>query len=252
MRALEAHVRRHDDAERADDSSPVTAPGRHRHLLRLGCAMRRVGAGERTIAAALLAENAARCTPPKDEQLVLELAKDIVNRYPPGAAHERSGRHPRDGDASYRGVWLERASDLLAEPDPGPTPYLVDQLLVDRCLGAIQGAPKIGKTWVVLECGIAVVTGRKAFGRFAIPTSGPVMVILEEAGRAALHRRLDALARGNAIDRDELAGFHFAANRRNPARRSRLAERHRRRGEGDQAARRPLRPARTAEGVGAR
>ena len=133
---------------------------------------------------------------------------------PPDLATPASGTEASRTIPHERGVWLERASDLLAEPDAGPTPFLVDQLLVDRCLGATQGAPKIGKTWVVLECGIAIATGRPAFGRFEIPQTGPVIVILEEAGRAALHRRLDALARGNAIDREELAGFHFAANRR--------------------------------------
>ena len=35
--------------------------------------------------------------------------------------------------------WLVRASDLLAEPDPGPTPMLVDGLIVDRSLAAIVG-----------------------------------------------------------------------------------------------------------------
>ena len=85
IRSLEANHRRHDDAERADDSGPIAPGDRHRHLHRLGCAMRRVGAGEKTIAAALLAENVARCAPPKDEHLVLALAKDITARYRPGA-----------------------------------------------------------------------------------------------------------------------------------------------------------------------
>ena len=65
---------------------PIAAGGRHDHLLRLGCAMRRRGAGEATIAAALVVENRDRCAPPKDEPLVLELARDIARRYPPGAA----------------------------------------------------------------------------------------------------------------------------------------------------------------------
>jgi hypothetical protein len=47
--------------------------------------MRRRGAGGATIAAALLVENRDRCTPPKDEALVEELAHDIAHRYPPGA-----------------------------------------------------------------------------------------------------------------------------------------------------------------------
>jgi hypothetical protein len=65
---------------------PIAAGGRHDHLMRLACAMRRRGAGEATIAAALLVENRDRCAPPKDDVFVLELARDIARRYPAGAA----------------------------------------------------------------------------------------------------------------------------------------------------------------------
>jgi hypothetical protein len=47
-----------------------------------------------------------------------------------------------------------------------------------------------------------------------VPTPGPVLLILEESGRTALHRRLDMLVRGRAIDPDRLVEFYFAANRR--------------------------------------
>lgn len=110
--------------------------------------------------------------------------------------------------------WLESAADLLAEADPGPTPWLVDELLVAGAIGAVQGAPKTSKTWLVLELAVAIATGRPAFGRFEVPAPGPVVLVLEESGRAALHRRLGALARGNAIRPDALADIHFAANRR--------------------------------------
>jgi hypothetical protein len=62
-------------------TGPIGEGGRHRHLLRVGCAMRRVGAGEESIRAALLAENAQRCEPPKPESVVRELARDIAARY---------------------------------------------------------------------------------------------------------------------------------------------------------------------------
>lgn len=78
-----AHVERD---RQAATTGPITEGGRHDHLMRLGCAMRRRGAGEATIAAALLVENRDRCQPPKDEQLVRELARDIASRYPAGAA----------------------------------------------------------------------------------------------------------------------------------------------------------------------
>jgi hypothetical protein len=110
--------------------------------------------------------------------------------------------------------WLIRASDLLAEPDPGPTPMLVDGMIVDRSLAAIVGRWQVGKTWALLELGISVTAGEPAFGARAVPTPGPVILVLEESGRAALHRRLDALARGRSIDRDRLATLYAAANQR--------------------------------------
>lgn len=127
-------------------------------------------------------------------------------------APEENGRVPVEAVAGA--PWLERASDLLAEPDPGPTPYLVDELLVEGSVAAIQGAPKAGKTWLILELVVAIVPGRPAFGRFEIPTPGPVILVLEESGRKALHRRLGALACGYGIRPDELADLHYAANRR--------------------------------------
>lgn len=110
--------------------------------------------------------------------------------------------------------WYSRASDLLRGDDPGPTPFLVDELLVDRAVAAIVGAPKLGKTWVVLELAIAIATGRSAFGRFQVRKPGPVLLVLEESGEAALHRRLDALTRGQALEADELQTLYYAANKR--------------------------------------
>ena len=110
--------------------------------------------------------------------------------------------------------WFESAADLLAEPDPGPTPMLVDDLIVEAAVAALVGPPKARKTWTLLELAVAIASGRAAFGRFLIPIPGPVLIIVEESGRAALHRRLDMLTRGRAIDPELLREFYFAANRR--------------------------------------
>jgi len=85
LRALTGHKHRDDETARADEASPIAEGGRHRHLLRVGCAMRRAGAREESIKAALLAENEIRCSPPKDTRIVRALAQDIATRYPPGA-----------------------------------------------------------------------------------------------------------------------------------------------------------------------
>ncbi len=73
------------EEKRADDRSPLGPGDRHEHLLRVGCAMRRAGAREESIRAALLVENEIRCNPPKPEHTVHALAEDITTRYPPGA-----------------------------------------------------------------------------------------------------------------------------------------------------------------------
>lgn len=67
-------------------TAPSKAGARHKRLLRLGCAMRRVGACEASILAALLEENTHMCEPPQPEYLVRALARDIAQRYAPTVA----------------------------------------------------------------------------------------------------------------------------------------------------------------------
>jgi hypothetical protein len=112
-------------------------------------------------------------------------------------------------------TWLTDAADLLAEPDPGPTPFLVEGLIVDRAIVGGVGKWKTMKSYTLLDVSIAVATGWPAFGAFAIPQPGPVFFCNEESGRKALRRRLEALCRGRAIDPEELRGrLNVAANAR--------------------------------------
>jgi AAA domain len=115
---------------------------------------------------------------------------------------------------SGQSSWLIDAADLLAEPDPGPTPWLVENLIVDQALLAAVGQWKTTKSYGLLDVAISIVTGRPAFGQLEIPKPGPVVFVIEESGRAALWRRLDALTRGRAIPREELRGLHLSANAR--------------------------------------
>jgi hypothetical protein len=111
--------------------------------------------------------------------------------------------------------WLADAADLLAESDPGPTPWLIEGLIVDRALVACVGRWKTTKSYALLHLCISIATGRAAFDVFEVPEPGPVVFCNEESGRAALWRRLDALARGSAIDPEELRGrLLLAANAR--------------------------------------
>jgi hypothetical protein len=116
--------------------------------------------------------------------------------------HQGSGAPPR---------WLASAADLLAGPDPGDTPFLVEKLIVAESIAAVQGRHKSAKTWAVLDVAISVASGRPVFDRFRVER-GPVVVVVEESGRAALRRRLDRIIAGRGIKPDELRDLHFAAN----------------------------------------
>ncbi|HWQ24755.1 MAG TPA: AAA family ATPase [Gaiellaceae bacterium] len=108
--------------------------------------------------------------------------------------------------------WLERTSDLLGEGEPPPLRWLVDRLLLEQTIGVVQGKPKVGKSWLLLELGLAIVTGEHALGRFKVAEPGPVILVMEESGREAYWRRADRLARGRALEAGSLRELYFAAN----------------------------------------
>jgi hypothetical protein len=110
--------------------------------------------------------------------------------------------------------WLFDAATLLREPDPGPTPWLVERLIVDEAILAVVGRWKTTKSYGLLDICISIAAGEPAFGGFSVPNPGPVVYVCEESGKAALWRRLDALARGRAIKPDRLSDLHLAANAR--------------------------------------
>lgn len=129
------------------------------------------------------------------------------------AADERFFEPALDQPDTADGItgWLVDAAELLAEPDPGPTAWLVEDLIVDRSVVAAVGRWKTTKSYALLDMCISSATGEPAFGAFAIPDPGPVVFCNEESGRAALWRRLDALCRGRAIDPERLRGRLFVA-----------------------------------------
>ncbi|MCB8970289.1 MAG: AAA family ATPase [Thermoleophilales bacterium] len=112
---------------------------------------------------------------------------------------------------SGRDLGLEDAHSLLSAGDPGPTPFLVEGFIVLNAIAALVGAYKVGKTWIVLAIALAVASGEAFLGRFKV-ARGPVMLILEESGRRALHRRLAMMVRGQGIAHHKLSQLFFAAN----------------------------------------
>ena len=130
------------------------------------------------------------------------------------AGGEPDWRSAANGYQYQEDGWLYNAAGLLAEPDPGPTPWLVEGLIVDRAIVAAVGRWKTTKSYGLLDICISIAVGEPAFGRLPV-TQGRVVFINEESGRTALRRRLDALCRGRAIDPERLRGqLYVAANER--------------------------------------
>lgn len=76
-------------ATQTENSGPISAGRRHEHLRRLSYVMRRyAGASQEALEAALLAENEARCQPPKEERLVRALAVYTFDHIDPKGRQE--------------------------------------------------------------------------------------------------------------------------------------------------------------------
>lgn len=137
---------------------------RHQHLLGMAGAMRRRGAGGRAIEAALLAENTARCHPPKPETEVRKLARDAA-------------QWPADKPAG-KGFTLTPLSALLAEPDE-PEDWLWDGCMAAGTVSMVVAKPKVGKSTFARNLALAVSRGEDFLGR-ATKQGKVVYLALEE------------------------------------------------------------------------
>lgn len=102
-----------------------------------------------------------------------------------------------NGVASSRQLTVVRAAEISA-PDQAAPAWLVEHLWSRDAVGVIGGAPKCGKSWLALELGVAVASGRPCLGRFAVPAPGPVLVYAAEDAPLQIRQRIEQLcqARG--------------------------------------------------------
>ena len=121
--------------------------GRNNHLTSLAGAMRRWGASQAIIEAALFADNTERCRPPLDDSEVRSIAASCA-RYEPAPTHTGI-------PAGTSSVILTRGSDV----EPEAVDWLWNGWLAAGKLHLIGGAPGTGKTTIaatlaaVLTCG---------------------------------------------------------------------------------------------------
>jgi hypothetical protein len=89
-------------------------------------------------------------------------------------------------------------------PQPADQKWLVESLWLGAGVGILGGAPKLCKTFLAAELSVAVASGRPALGRFATPTSGPVLFFGAEDSPPALRNRFEGLLQAKSLRAAEL------------------------------------------------
>lgn len=112
-------ARRDDRHERvAIGAATIGEGGRNDHLFRLGRSMAKRGLSREAVAAALAAENLARCTPPVDDEEVEGLSKDVFSRKDAPTFRQAGPAFapPQTDEADASDASREAAEQLLRHP----------------------------------------------------------------------------------------------------------------------------------------
>lgn len=166
---------------------------RNDFLYRRACGMRRRGASDAEIAAALPVVNAERCDPPLS---TAEVARTVESacRYGPGRVTERPLRtlqsEPRQDEAKERPKRsrILTAKEFLSDKSPAA---IVVTLLFLAASHLLTGASKAGKTWLALQLVMAAATGHEFLG--LVTERVKVLLISLELSAGVVRERLERI-----------------------------------------------------------
>ena len=99
------------------------------------------------------------------------------------------------------------------ETPPAEQRWLVEELWAEQAVGIIGGEPKCCKSFMALSLGVAVASGKPCLGRFAVPTTGRVLLYPAEDALSTVRRRLDGICAAQDIDFQRLPFWVITAPR---------------------------------------
>lgn len=183
-----------DKYEAKEHPARFTKGGRNNGLTSLAGVMRNKGFGEAAIFNALMAENETRCEPPLDAREVAQIAKSVM-RYEPETAGplivdtSRGKTGPERREEAY--VPMPRTFRELQAKSLPPLEWAVPRFLPQGC-AMLAGAPKLGKSWLMLNLCFAISEGEMAFN-FLPTIPGDCLYLALEDGESRLQGRARVL-----------------------------------------------------------
>jgi len=156
-------------------------------LTSLAGSMRRRGASQGAIEAALIEENARRCEPPLTETEVKKIAVSI-SRYEATAV------------AATEALPIRHVSEI----ETVVLEYQVEKILVKNSVAFISGQPGEWKTFLAQELGVSVSSGTLAFGVFATKKGRVVIYNAEDDPASITKIRIEALAKAKGLKLSDL------------------------------------------------
>lgn len=167
----------------------VLEGSRNATLASLAGSMRRRGASEAAIMAALVEENRTRCHPPLPDDEIHTIAHSVA-KYEP----ERT--------PPTINLMIEPFASMVARDIP-PRRYLVAPWLRERSLSMIYAPKGTGKTNFIITLLVGLATGREVFG-WCAHEPRRVLVVDGELDEEELRERIAAICRGLALTEREM------------------------------------------------
>lgn len=89
---------------------------------------------------------------------------------------------------------------LLAEPEKGEEPWIIQGLWMADAVGIIGGEPKCGKSFLALDLAVAVAAGVPCLRHFQARQTGPVLLYAAEDAAQIVRQRLEGIAHAAGVN----------------------------------------------------